>query len=356
LAAAEEEVLQIEGYLPLKEITLPFVEELERLAPFGPGNPPPILVSRDLTLKQVSEIGREGEHLQLVVEDNEGNTQRVLWWQGAGWPLPQGKFDLAYTVRSSDYRGERQVQVEWVDFREVEETAVEAAKKETSFEVVDYRQEGEKEAVLARVRATESLLVWAEGEARVQVGGVDRCSLTSSPALAVWTTPPAQEVWEFVLEQVQPRRVYLFCVHPGLDELEPFLKRLAGLLKYALKSRQGRVKWCALAAAMAHRRVTVRKGLDWLVARGWFTVEVRGEEELQIAPAVGEPAKDLPQFTRQLEAMLREAAAFRAFFCQAGTSRPNPHFSCTYRYGVTYAEDRDFCAGTGSDQRLSGGG
>ncbi|MCK4471434.1 MAG: single-stranded-DNA-specific exonuclease RecJ, partial [Anaerolineae bacterium] len=109
--------LQIDGYLSLGDLSLDLVEDLERLAPFGPGNPPLTLVSRELSLTSHSTVGRTGEHLQLIVEDDEGTDQRVIWWQGAGWPLPQGRFDLAYVVRASDYRGQRDVQVEWVDAR-----------------------------------------------------------------------------------------------------------------------------------------------------------------------------------------------------------------------------------------------
>ena len=43
--------LQIDGELPLSDLTLDFVADVERLAPFGPGNPPLTLVSRDLTVR-----------------------------------------------------------------------------------------------------------------------------------------------------------------------------------------------------------------------------------------------------------------------------------------------------------------
>ena len=43
--------LQIDGELPLSDLTLDFAADVERLAPFGPGNPPLTLVSRDLTVR-----------------------------------------------------------------------------------------------------------------------------------------------------------------------------------------------------------------------------------------------------------------------------------------------------------------
>ncbi len=90
--------LHIDGYLPLSDLSLDLVAQIERLAPFGPGNPPLTLASRGVTLTSHTAVGRSGEHLRLTVENAEGTSQTVLWWQGAGRGLPEGRFDLAYIV------------------------------------------------------------------------------------------------------------------------------------------------------------------------------------------------------------------------------------------------------------------
>ena len=87
--APPESLLPIDAYLALPDLTLELVSDLERLAPFGPGNPPLVLATRNLKLLSAAPIGREGEHLAMTVEDEQGNTARVLWWQGAGWEQPE---------------------------------------------------------------------------------------------------------------------------------------------------------------------------------------------------------------------------------------------------------------------------
>ena len=121
--------LQIDGELPLSDLSLDFAADVERLAPFGPGNPPLTLVSRDLTVRGARTIGRDGSHRLVIVEDAWGTAQEVIWWDGAGEPLPDGKFDLAYTVRSNDYRGVRGIQVTWVDARPAAQAEVEVKVK-----------------------------------------------------------------------------------------------------------------------------------------------------------------------------------------------------------------------------------
>jgi single-stranded-DNA-specific exonuclease len=311
--------LPIDGYLSLADLSLDLVEDLEQLAPFGPGNPPLTLVSKGLSLTSHTPVGRTGEHLQLIVKDEEGTAQRVIWWQGADWPLPEGRFDLAYVVRASNYRGQRDVQVEWVDARPIEEPAYPIGKGlRPSLEIVDYRREPNPRQVLERLRAQEDIQIWSEAEARAEVAGQDRYELKPSKVLIVWTTPPGPVEWRTVLEKVAPETVYLFGIDPGLDHPEAFLRRLAGLTRYALNSHQGRANVSTLAAATAQREATVRQGIAWLAARGHLVV--LGEDGDVIQLAEGSHAVDPKGFQKplgSLKALLEETAAYRAHFARA---------------------------------------
>ncbi len=104
--AAVLAALTIDGVLPWGELSLELAESLERLAPFGAGNAPLALVSRALHVVHQSAFGRQSEHLHLTLEDESGFSRRVVWW-GAGdfelsGALPQGMFDLAFTLRASN--------------------------------------------------------------------------------------------------------------------------------------------------------------------------------------------------------------------------------------------------------------
>jgi single-stranded-DNA-specific exonuclease len=311
--------LPIDGYLSLADLSLDLVEDLERLAPFGPGNPPLTLVSKGLSLTGHSTVGRTGEHLQLIVEDEEGTAQRVIWWQGANWPLPEGRFDLAYVVRASDYRGQRDVQVEWVDARPIEEPRPDGFPKTRQvLEIVDYRREPNPRKILERLRAQEDVQIWSEAETKAEVAGQDRYELQPSKVLIVWTTPPGPAELRTVLEKVAPETVYLFGIDPGLDPPEAFLRHLAGLTRYALNSRQGRANVSTLAAATAQREATMRQGIAWLAARGHLEVLSEDGDVIQLAEGdqVVDP-KGVQKPLESLKALLEETAAYRAHFARA---------------------------------------
>jgi single-stranded-DNA-specific exonuclease len=321
LAEVEKPTLEIDGYLALADLSLDLVGEIERLAPFGLGNPPLTLVSRGVRVAKKRVVGRKKDHLLLTVEAEAGTSQQVIWWQGAGSALPEGRFDLAYVVRASNYRGQREVQVQWVDARPIPDQPEEAPTllrpAPTVVEVVDYRQVSDPLKVLEHLRAEEDVEVWAEAAHRAEVEGQDRRKLEPSRCLVIWTTPPSHEELRAVLERTTPERVYLFGVDPGLDYAKEFLERLAGLARHAMTAEGGRVSLSMLAAATAQREATVRAGLAWLEGRGLLTVLAEEGNELYLAEGHRAERGDLSQTATQLKALLQETAAFRSYFVRA---------------------------------------
>ena len=315
--------LPIDGELPLSDLSLDFAADVERLAPVGPGNPPLTPISRDLTVRGARTIGRDGSHRLVIVEDAWGTAQEVIWWDGAGEPLPEGKFDLAYTVRSNDYRGVRGIQVTWVDARPAAGAEVEI-KAEAEVEVMDYRGAANPGALLDNLQARAEVVIWCEGESCTQYAirnTQSRTSLASSPHLAIWTVPPGPAELRAALKRTQPRHVYLFGVDPGYGTPNAFLGRLAGLVKHALSAHGGRSHISELAAATAAREGTVRAGLTWLAAQGSIGLTFGDADEVRLAPGDGVTRSDLAQATSRLEALLAETAAYRAYFAAADKQR-----------------------------------
>jgi len=307
----------VDAYLPLAELSLDLVAELGRLAPFGNGNPPLTLVARNLRLAGDAKIGRHQEHRRVTVRDESGQTYEAFWWHSADWTLPKGPFDLAYTVRASDYLGQRGVQIEWVAAREREPERVAIAAK-PAMQVQDYRHISNRREVLAGLVKGEGVQVWAEGQADAAIEGRGRHQLMPGAALAVWTIPPGPAELKAALDRVSPQTLYLFGQSSGSDDLPGFLRRLAGLVKHVLKEKDGRVSLTALAAATAQREATVRAGLEWLAARGQVRPIEETSDTLGLAPGDGHSHPEAPEIQTRLKVLLKESAAYRSFFLRAG--------------------------------------
>lgn len=305
----EEPTLQIDAWVGLDEINLELADAIEMLAPFGAGNPKLTLATRGVTLKSVAEIGKTKEHLRLTVEGESGNVQSVLWWGGAGEKLPEtgSQIDIAHSVRASTFRGEKQVAVQFEEFRVVEEKAVKV--RERRLEIRDWRLESGKWKDL------ETVLVWAEGSDKAK--GRSRFELHPADELAVYTTPPSPAELRAALEIVKPQIVYVFAVSPAKEKTDEFLARLAGMAKFAINNKGGRVSIGELAVATAQRVNAVRIGLEWLAAGGHVTA-VPEEEALVLSAGSGEANQYLQkELYVAVKGILEETLAYRAYFSRA---------------------------------------
>lgn len=313
--------LAIDAYLPLDELNLDWVQQIERLAPFGAGAPALTLATNNLHVHSSSYIGREQEHRLVTVADDQGHTRRVLWWSSGDLLLPEGAFDLAYTARTSSFRGLEEVQVEWRDARLHPEIVGVAEAPPPAIEIVDLRRAPQPEHRLYEILESYQAPVWGEADAVPDLKLSRRHELSPAAALAIWTAPPGPQILHQAVQAVDPHTVYFFAVDPGLDRFQPFITRLAGLVKHTLSKSAGAGEVEKLAAAMAHRPETILSGLDCLAAQGFISYTKLSEKSIQIISGNGRPQPGLPAAIRQLKHQLAETAAFRNYLHWADVSQ-----------------------------------
>ncbi|HEU0296677.1 MAG TPA: single-stranded-DNA-specific exonuclease RecJ [Anaerolineales bacterium] len=321
----EEPTLPIDTWLGLDEIDLELAEALEALAPFGAGNPELTLATRAVSLRSITEIGKAKEHLRLTVEDENGAAQHVLWWGGAGEelanpssPLRAGnKFDIAYTLRASSFRGQKQVSLQFQEIRVVEEKPVEV--RTSDLEIRDWRLELDRLDSL-----NKDVLVWAEGADKSK--GKSRFELHPAEEFAIYTTPPSPTDLRAALDRVKPKKIYVFAVSPVMGGspstpklTDEFLTRLAGMAKYAINNRGGKVSIQGLASAMAQRERAIRIGLEWLVAGGHLAVLGEAEADaVHLSAGNGETNQYLQkELYIAVKGILEEITAYRKYFSRA---------------------------------------
>jgi len=98
--------LAIDDYVSLDEVTPTLVRELYRLAPFGPGNPAPVLACRWVRLENLASLGTTGAHTRMVIEDRAGARVPAIWWRTPPDHVPSGWVDIAFTVGLDEHAGE----------------------------------------------------------------------------------------------------------------------------------------------------------------------------------------------------------------------------------------------------------
>jgi single-stranded-DNA-specific exonuclease len=120
--------VQIDAEAILSQLTLKTVEQIERLAPFGAGNPRPVLCSTQVQLAEPPRtLGGGDRHLALKISQHNIKLRAVAFGQG-DWleELSQvnGPLDVAYRPVINEYGGRRSVEIHLVDWRIAERPAL----------------------------------------------------------------------------------------------------------------------------------------------------------------------------------------------------------------------------------------
>jgi single-stranded-DNA-specific exonuclease len=308
--------LTLDAEISLGEITIDLIGTLNRLGPFGEGNPPITRVTPNLTLRSAAHFGADRQQRRLTIEDETGNKRKVVWWNGAGNPLPEGMFDLAYQLDTYPVDGQPEPQLTWVDCRRSAgaPVPVEPPKRE----IVDLRLAGDPRAALAHARERyPDAAVWAEGFRQSESPGVPLAALPRAEALIVYTCPPAPQALRGALEQAQPTTVILIGAAPPFETITEIQRRILELVKYVLNRQAGRTTIDALASAVGHTPATVRGVLELLEASGDIALEWERNGGILIRRSHGSRRANVHDQQAALEASVAETAAYRAYFRRA---------------------------------------
>lgn len=126
--------LRIDAEVPLGEIDHGLADELGRLAPFGMGNPSPVLSISDAYLDGQQRVGAKGDHLKFIVHGRD----RAL--EAIAFRLPGiaeaechfGRADVAFHLEQDEWQGASRLQLRVVDLKLQEPCAATGEAGETA--------------------------------------------------------------------------------------------------------------------------------------------------------------------------------------------------------------------------------
>lgn len=308
-ATAEEvpaPTLTIAATLGLDQLGYDFARQLEYLGPFGEGNPLPVFATHRLKLLSVADLGRNGKHRRLIVQDQQGHRQSVLWWNSADAPLPEGQFNIAYTIGISTYRDEPEVQVMLVDWQQVAAPIPEPTQRA---ELIDFR--GHQDALQEVHQRETDVVVWAEGNTI----GVPFSKLSPAKALVVLTTPSSRQDITKAIERVQPERIYFVMKYPSIRDPKHFVN---ALYKYIMETvfpqQEGTVSYTELCEHFAVTKSLVQLGLQYLAALGRLTIVEIGRNVIKLAAEGRSIDIEVAEIKRRIKREWDELQARRRHF------------------------------------------
>lgn len=97
----------------LKDLSLELIGELAQLEPFAEGNSEPVFLLPEVRVTEVARLGADGEHLRMVVEDDKGESLKLMQFFASKENLgiqPGGRADVWMTLTENEFRGIRSVE------------------------------------------------------------------------------------------------------------------------------------------------------------------------------------------------------------------------------------------------------
>lgn len=313
IAAPPPQGIRIDGFITLPEITLDLVEALEQLGPFGPGNPSLTFACQDLSIIKKTCLGRAGEHIQLILSDTSGNTMPAIRWQAALLDMPEGYFDLAFTLRKSDYKGIIEPRITW-QYTRPSVNSLLASDVLPPVEVMDFRTNFSAGKDWLDRQAHVSKLIFSEGLAQKILPGFGRLQLHPAEILVFAGSPPDRDTLSKVIETVSPKTIAFLGLKSAFEEAPELMKQLIGLIHYAQKHKASGIQLDELLQATAQSEAVLLSAIEWINHQGEITLQKVTNRVYHVVEGGSYNRAASLNAQSQLKELLCEAKAFRAYY------------------------------------------
>ncbi|MGN0852971.1 MAG: single-stranded-DNA-specific exonuclease RecJ [Kiritimatiellia bacterium] len=121
-AAPDAAAILFDGWIAPEDLTVDLWRALQRLEPYGEGNPEPVFGLRQVAISDARTMGGDGRHASLVFRNMNRNSPRAVWWNH-GNEVEElrrnaaGRFDVLFTLSLSDFGGEEHVELRVLQVR-----------------------------------------------------------------------------------------------------------------------------------------------------------------------------------------------------------------------------------------------
>jgi len=113
-------VLPIDAELQAEAVNLELAIELNRLEPFGAGNPRPVFVTRNLRIMSEPRVMKD-RHLKMFLIGETGRPVEAVWWNCMErlkqTPDRNTCIEVAYTIETNRWQGQTRMQLNIEDMR-----------------------------------------------------------------------------------------------------------------------------------------------------------------------------------------------------------------------------------------------
>ncbi|OGI03983.1 MAG: single-stranded-DNA-specific exonuclease RecJ [Candidatus Melainabacteria bacterium GWF2_37_15] len=257
--------LKIDVDIDTADLTEDFIDELDKLAPYGELNPYPVFSFTNLVLKSCNTMGQKKNHLKIILTDEYNNCIEAVWWQKHSLDIcPMERVNVAFMPSINNYMDKNKVQLILKDVQPVNKKSKKVCflnEEDSDAQWLDHRDEnGFKKDFLEYLNSRgNSVSIFAESRRALEIIDnipflkplvFDRLSVKSSQCLIFLDFPSDDVTFMNVIKEAAPVEVHLFGLINEQDPVE-LIKKISGMFKYAHNEKNGTVNLGKAATSLA---------------------------------------------------------------------------------------------------------
>ncbi|WP_099221079.1 single-stranded-DNA-specific exonuclease RecJ [Listeria costaricensis] len=223
---------EVEAELALAEVTLPFIQMIEQMAPFGFGNPKPVFLFKAVKPQDPKRIGADKTHLKTVFAAQETQIDAIGFGLGflAEKLSPTAQVDVIGELSINEWNNMRKAQIRILDLA-VAHWQLFDVRNRTEWSKIIQEQAPNRfyvcyhEETIQKIPADDTQILTPQEAADLASQAVEELVFADMPT-------DTQSV-ETLVEKVQPDRLYFhFGATENIDlEVLPDRKEFAALYK-----------------------------------------------------------------------------------------------------------------------------
>ncbi len=118
--------LEIDAEITIEDVNWELYDILDKFKPFGKDNPKPKYLAKNVNVKDVSHLGKDGRHLKILAQHKTPKIKKIIGWNFCGkdsednWCKilkPDDKIDIVFEISINEWNGHRDLQLTIVDLK-----------------------------------------------------------------------------------------------------------------------------------------------------------------------------------------------------------------------------------------------
>jgi single-stranded-DNA-specific exonuclease len=115
----QEPLIQREVIITPELLNFELIDFLNNMAPFGIGNPSPILCLKNVEIKTKTLLGKEKTHLKIngIIEEKNVEFIGFFWGEYFEKIRTGEQYNICFTVSANTWKGQRRLQLKLIDMK-----------------------------------------------------------------------------------------------------------------------------------------------------------------------------------------------------------------------------------------------